>query len=69
MMGLRFKTKKEAKEAVPFRAEDKITETSLFGPELRENGKFSVCISLDPYRIRNSFGEITVENGIVVKVK
>jgi len=68
MMGLRFKTKKEAKAAVPFRASDYIIETSFFGPKLRPNGKFAVCVSLDPYTIRNAFAEITVENGIVTKV-
>lgn len=69
MMGLRFKTKKAAKEAVPFPAKDYIIETSFFGPELKENGTFAVCVSLDPYTVRNSFAEITVENGIVTKVK
>lgn len=68
MMGLRFKTKKEAKAAVPFEASERIIETSIFGDELRPNGKFAVCVSLDPYTIRNAFAEITVENGIVVKV-
>ena len=69
MMGLRFKSKKEAKEKVPFRASDYIIETSFFGPELRADGNFAVCVSLDPYTVRNSFAEITVEAGMVVKIK
>lgn len=69
MMGLRFSTKKEAKAAVPFEAASKIIETSLFGAELRPDGTFPVCVSLDPYRVRNAFATITVRNGIVVKVQ
>lgn len=69
MMGLRFKTKKEAKAAVPFAAAERIIETSLFGDELRDNGKFAVCVSLDPYNIRNAFAQITVKDGIVTKVE
>lgn len=69
MMGLRFKTKKEAKEKIPFPAEDYIIETSFFGNELKPNGTFAVCVSLDPYKIRNSFAEITVKDGMVVKIK
>lgn len=68
MMGLRFKTKKEAKAAVPFPASRYVIETSIFGAELRENGTFAVCVSLDPYTIRNAFAQITVKDGIVVKV-
>lgn len=66
MMGIRFKTKKEAKAAVPF-GKERIIETSLFGQEYRD-GEHAVCISLDPYTTRNTFGTITVEGGIVVKV-
>lgn len=66
MMGIRFKTKKEAKAAVPF-GEDKVIETSFFGKEYKD-GEHPVCISLDPYTVRNVFGVITVKDGIVVKV-
>ena len=66
MMAIAFKTKKEAKAAVPFGPE-RVIETSFFGPEFRD-GKHGVVVSLDPGRVRNSFAEITVENGLVVKV-
>lgn len=67
MMGLLFKTKKEAIAAVPF-GKEKIMETSMFGAEYKD-GEHSVCVSLDPYTVRNSFARITVKDGIVVKVK
>lgn len=67
MMGLLFKTKKEAKAAVPF-GQEKILETSFFGAEYKD-GKHAVCVSLDPYTVRNAFAQITVKDGIVVKVE
>lgn len=70
MMGLRFKTKKEAKETLAARGSlgpEDIIETSLFGIEYRD-GEHSVCVSLDPYTVRNSFARITVRGGRIVKV-
>jgi len=70
MMGLRFKNKKAAKEALAARGTlgpEDIIETSFFGPEYRD-GQHSVCVSLDPYRVRLSFGTITVRDGRIVKV-
>ncbi len=70
MMGLRFKTKKAAKEALVERGTlgpENITETSFFGAEYKD-GTHAVCVSLDPYTIRNSFAQIKVENGRIVKV-
>lgn len=69
MMGLRFKSKVEARKAIPFPATSKIIETSMFGPEYRGDGTYTVCVSLDPYTVRNSFGQITVLDGMVVKIK
>lgn len=67
MMGIRFKTKKDAKAAVPFGLE-KVIETSIFGDEYKD-GKHAVCVSLDPYTVRNAFAEITVKDGLVINVK
>ena len=69
MMGLRFKSKADARRALPFPAESKIIETSFFGPEYKGDGTYTVCVSLDPYTVRNSFGTITVKDGLVVAVK
>jgi hypothetical protein len=66
MMAIAFKTKKEAKAAVPFGPE-RIIETSFFGPEFKD-GQHSVVVSTAPDRVRNSFARITVVNGVVVKV-
>jgi hypothetical protein len=71
MMGLRFKTKKAAKEALAARGtlgREDIIETSFFGTEYQP-GEHSVCVSLDPYNVRNSFARITVNAvGRIVKV-
>lgn len=66
MMAIAFKTKKEAKAAVPF-GEERVIETSFFGREFKD-GEHSVVVSLKPDRIRNSFARITVKGGKVVKV-
>lgn len=66
MMAIAFKTKKDAKAAVPFGWEH-IIETSFFGPEFKD-GRHGVVVSLEPDRIRNSFATITVVGGQVVKV-
>lgn len=71
MMGLRFKTKKAAQEALAAKGTlgpENIIETSLFGTEYKD-GTHAVCVSLDPYTVRNSFAQITVVNGRIVKVK
>jgi hypothetical protein len=67
MMAIAFKTKKAAKEAVPFGPE-KVIETSLFGPQFKD-GQHAVVVSLEPDRVRNSFATITVKDGLVVAVK
>ncbi len=72
MMGLRFKNKKAAKEAMEAAGgslgSEHIIETSFFGAEFKD-GKHAVCVSLDPYTVRNYFAEITVAGGRVVRVK
>lgn len=70
MMGLLFKTKKEAKEALAAEGSlgpEHVLETSFFGPEFTE-GQHAVCVSLDPSRVRNAFAEITVSGGRIVKI-
>jgi len=70
MMGLRFKNKKAAREALAARGtlgpEDCI-ETSFFGREYKD-GTQAVCVSLDPHTVRNYFARITVRDGRIVKV-
>lgn len=66
MMAIAFKTKKEAKQAVPF-GQERIIETSFFGPEFKD-GRHTVVVSLQPDRIRNSFAIITVKNNSVIRV-
>ena len=71
MMGLRFKSKAEAKRALAERGTlgpENCIETSLFGDEYRD-GEQAVCVSLDPYRVRNSFATITIKDGRIVKIK
>jgi len=71
MMGLKFKTKKAAKEALAERGTlgpEDIIETSFFGQEYKD-GTHAVCVSLDPHTVRNSFAEITVAGGRIVGVK
>ena len=71
MMGLTFKTKKAAKEALAAKGTlgpENIIETSIFGSEYKD-GTHAVCVSLDPYTIRNSFAQITVRNGRIVAIK
>ena len=65
MLGANYKTKKELKANVgkPLRA----IETSMFGPEYKENGKFCV-VGPDPFTCRKWFAEVTMENGLIKKV-
>jgi len=64
MMGARYKTKKDLKAAVGQAL--KYEETSMFGPEFKENGKFCV-VGPSPYE-RKWFAEVTMENGLIKKV-
>ena len=64
MLGANYKTKKALKENVgkPLR----YTETSMFGPEYKDNGKFCV-VGPSPYN-RKWFAEVTMANGLIKKV-
>jgi len=65
MMGASYKTKKELKEHVgqPLR----YVETSMFGQEFEENGKFCV-VGPSPYN-RKWYAEVIMEKGLIKKVK
>lgn len=60
-----YKTKKELKAAVgkPLR----YVETSMFGAEYKDNGKFPV-VGPDAFIKRSWFAEVTMENGLIKKV-
>jgi len=60
-MHARYATKKALKEAVgqPLR----YSETSMFGPEYKPNGKFCVCNDKHTW-----FAEVTMEDGKIKKV-
>lgn len=64
MMGASYKTKKDLKASIgqPLRYE----ETSMFGPEYKETGKFCV-VGPSPYK-RVWYAEVTMENGLILKV-
>lgn len=64
MLVATYRTKKNLREAVgtTFRYE----ETSLFGPEYRETGRFAV-VGPGAYQ-RKWYAQVTVENNVIVKV-
>ena len=64
MMGASYRTKKELKAAIgqPLRYE----ETSMFGPEYKDNGRFCV-VGPSPYE-RKWFAEVTMKDGLILKV-
>lgn len=64
MMGASYKTKKALKESVgqPLR----YVETSMFGPEYRDNGRFAV-VGPSPYE-RKWFAQVTMKDGLIAKV-
>jgi hypothetical protein len=69
MLGIRFKTKKELKTKVGQDISGFIIETSLFGAEFDGNNQGTcVCVSLDPYTVRNSFAQIWCKDNILTKV-
>ena len=75
MMILNYKSKKELKENVG--KELDYTETSMFGEEYKANGTFCGCNrpTLTDYpkaaqrKGREFFAQITMENGVIAKVK
>jgi hypothetical protein len=64
-MSANYPTKKALKECVGQRL--KYTETSIFGAEFTENGKFCV-VGPSPYE-RKWFAEVTMKDGLILKVK
>ena len=63
-----YPSKKNMKEHIGQRLN--YQETSMFGPEYRSNGVLTVCNR--PYITglgREWFGQVTLENDIIVKVK
>ena len=64
MIAALYKTKKALKESIgkPLR----YSETSMFGPEFRENGSFAV-VGPSAYE-RKWYAQVTMENGIVKRI-
>lgn len=60
-MHANYPTKKALKAAVGERL--RYTETSMFGPEYRETGKFAVCNPKHTW-----FAEVTMRDGLIEKV-
>ncbi len=65
-MGARYPTKKALKESIgkPL----KFIETSMFSEEFKSDGAFCV-VGPDPYTDRKWYAEVTMENGLIKKVK
>ena len=66
MLGASYKTKKELKANIgkPLN----YIETSMFGAEYRDNGKFCV-VGPCPYTKRTWFAEVVMTDGKISKVK
>jgi hypothetical protein len=65
MLGATYKAKKDLKAAIgkPLR----YVETSMFGPEFKDNGKFPV-VGPCPYTNRKWYAQVTMVNGLIAKV-
>jgi hypothetical protein len=66
MLGADYPTKKALKEALG--EEPRFIETSPFGPQYSGDGRYSV-VGPDPYRARNWYAMVTIENGVIKKVE
>ena len=66
MLGASYKTKKALKASAgqPLR----YVETSIFGPEFKEDGVLTV-VGPDPYTKRDWYANVTMEKGLIKKVK
>ena len=63
-----YPSKKNMKEHIGQRLN--YEETSMFGPEYRSNGELTVCNRPHMNGLgREWFGQVTLENDIIVKVK
>ena len=65
MMGAAYRTKKALKASIGQSL--RYVETSLFGPEYKDNGSFCV-VGPSPYK-RVWFAEVTMKDGLIAKVK
>lgn len=65
MMGASYKTKKELKENIgkPLL----YVETSMFGEEYKPDGTF--CVVGPSPQVRKWYAEVTMQNGLIFKVK
>lgn len=69
MMILKYETKKELKSCIGQKL--KYVETSLHGPEFRENGSFTGCNRpwhKDGCGTREFFATVTMKDGVIAKV-
>mgnify|MGYP001609222775 CR=1 FL=1 len=66
MLGANYPTKSDLKKSVGQHLD--YIETSMFGPEFKTDGKFCV-VGPNPYNARNWFAEVTMEQGLIAKVK
>lgn len=68
MMAFGFKSKKAAKEAIGTQCDSRLIETSMFGPEYKGAGTYTV-VGPGPYD-RKWYAQITFDaSGTLVKVK
>ena len=65
MMAASYKTKKDLKQRIGQRLN--YIETSIFGPEYNPDGTF--CVVGPSPTERKWFAEVTMRDGIIVKVK
>ena len=65
MLAASYKTKKACKESIG--KPPRFVETSMFGPEYKGDGTYTV-VGPSPYD-RKWYVNITVENGVITKVK
>jgi hypothetical protein len=66
MMGASYKTKKDLKAAIGQRL--RYVETSIFGDEYRDTGKFCV-VGPCAHTNRKWFAEVTMADGKIARVK
>lgn len=65
MLGATYKAKKDLKAAIGQQL--RYVETSMFGPEYKENGKLSV-VGPCPYTNRKWYANVIMSNGLISKV-
>ena len=66
MLGASYPTKKALKGSIGQSL--RYVETSIFGPEYKADGVFCV-VGPDPSRDRKWYATVTMENGLIKKVK